>query len=71
MATKATETFPAKALANEITKLMTCNPDVYGKNIWRAANHTLKEWCLPSLTDLDDKHWEKLNKALCHALEGH
>ena len=38
-------------------------------NVWRATNHTLKEWGLPSLQQMDDKDWESLNKALCHALE--
>lgn len=63
------ESFPAKAIAKEITTLMTRNPD-YTNNVWRASNHVLKEWNIAPLQQLDDNCWEKLNKALSYALEG-
>ena len=60
--------FPAKAIAADITNLMKADAK-YGKNIWYACNHTLKQWNLPSLQQMDTRHRSMLNKALGYALE--
>ena len=66
MATKTS--FPAKDIAKDVTELMQANPETYGKNVYWATNHVLKQWNIASLQQMDDKYKNKLNKALGYML---